>query len=228
MDLFRRAFEGGGATPEALAQLVALHERVQRRSAELEFSRALNEFQTTCPPIPKSSTRTNTTSGGAEVKTKYADFEQIVETVRPHLNRLGLSFSFDGEPGAAAGHWTCICTLRHRNGHSIQSRFTLPTESKSPLMTAQDRVGGADTYGKRRCLISVLGLSLTDPGDAASDPTLLSEEQRSDLLALHQEVGGDLKRFLAIYGIERLEDMPARNYKGAIVTLEAKRKRGGQ
>ena len=45
MDLFRRAFEGGGATPEALAQLVDLKERVDRRNAELEFARALARFQ---------------------------------------------------------------------------------------------------------------------------------------------------------------------------------------
>ena len=223
MDLFRRAFEAGGATPEALAQLVALKEQIERRNAELEFARAMVEFQTSCPPIPKTSIRKAVTNAGVEVATRYADFEQIVETVRPHLHRLGLSFTFDGRMDGQM--WTTICTLRHRNGHSVPSTFTLPTESRSPLMTAQDKVAGANTYAKRQCLISVLGLSLTDPDTEGDGGEPITEEQAANFKALLEEVKADREKVLVWLRAVRVEDLSPRAYAAGIKWLEEKRKK---
>lgn len=222
MDLFRRAFEAGGATPEALAQLVALREQIERRNAELEFASAMVEFQTTCPPIPKTSSAEIATASGGRFGYKFADFEQIIETVRPHLQRLGLSVTFDSSSDGKM--LTCTAILRHVNGHSIQSSFTLPTDTRS-AMSAQQAVGAALTFAKRQCLVSVLGLSLTDPdaeGGAGLEP--ISDGQCADLGALLEEVKADRPRFLKHFGIASLSGLRQNRYAEAARMLEAKRK----
>lgn len=222
--LFRLAFEKGGATPEALGQLIALRSQMRREAAELSFFRAMAEFQKRCAPVPRTSKAEIITKSGGKFGYLFADFEQIMEVVRPPANELGLSFTFSSKTDGK--NLTCILTARHEHGHSVElSSFTLPTDTAS-AMSAQQAVGAALTFAKRQCITAGLGLSLTDPDpDNQGDPSTITDEQRSSLLALHQEVGGDLRKFLAIYGVERLEDMPARNYKGAVATLEGRRKR---
>jgi hypothetical protein len=223
-DLFRLAFEKGGATPEALAQLVALKERIDRRNAELEFAQAMVAFQQTCPAIPRTSTAKIATRSGVGYEYKFADFEQIVETVRPHLQRHGLSFTFDSKTDGKM--LTCTATLRHINGHSVDSSFTLPTETAS-AMSAQQAVGAALTFAKRQCIVSVLGLSLTDPSpDGDRDLSTLSDEQAATIKSMLDEVPAYRAKFLTWQGVEKVEDIPARRYNAAVAALNAKRRAG--
>lgn len=222
--MMEKAMDKGPDGVAMLERLAELHDKMQRRNAELEFASALVEFQNACPPIPRSSTAEIVTKSGGKFGYKFADFEQIVETVRPHLHRQHFSFTFDSKTDGKT--LTCTCTLRHVNGHSVSAGFTLPTDTAS-AMSAQQAVGAALTFAKRQCLVSVLGLSLTDPDpDQQGDPTTITPEQVASLKSLLEEVKGDPRKFAAIYGVERLEDMPARNYRGAVATLEAKRKAG--
>lgn len=220
-DLFRLAFEKGGATPEALAQLVALKERIDRRNAELEFAQAMVAFQETCPPIERTSTAKIATRSGAGYEYKFADFEQIVETVRPHLQRHGLSFTFDSTTDGKM--LTCTCVLRHVNGHSIPSSFTLPTDTAS-AMSAQQAVGAALTFAKRQCIVSVLGLSLTDPDpDGGAGTTPITDEQAADITALMEEVKADRPRFLKHFGVASVADLRQSQHREAVTMLQRKR-----
>lgn len=222
MALFARAFEAGGATPEALAQLVALREQIQRRNAELEFSQAMVALQASCPAIPRTSVAEIATRAGGKFSYKFADFEQIVETVRPHMQRLGLSFTFDSTTDGKM--LTCIATLRHVNGHSVESRFTLPTDTAS-AMSSQQAVGAALTFAKRQCLVSVLGLSLTDPDpEGGAGAETITEEQAASLEALLSEVKADRPRFLAHFCVKALAEMRQNQYGEAVRMLERKRK----
>lgn len=210
---------------EALGQLVELQERVSRRRAELEFSSALAEFQRTCPPVKRSSTASIATKGGGSFKYTYADLEEIIETVRPHLASQRMSFSFDS--GMDGKVLTCTCTLRHANGHAVTSRFTLTTESTS-AMSEQQKVGAALTFAKRQALISVLGLALTEVDPEAEReramPTI-SDEQEATLDALIAETGADRTKLLAYFQLDRLSEMKAGSYAEALRILE--RRRGG-
>ena len=224
MALFATALEKGTAGTEALAQLVELHDRVQRRRAELEFAANLVEFQSECPAVERTSTAKIATKSGAGFEYKFADFAEIVSTVRPFLARHGLSFTFDSKTDNRA--LTCVCTLRHANGHSVSSSFTLPTESAS-AMSEQQKIGAALTFAKRQSLVAVLGLSLTDPdpeGASSRDMTPISDDQAATLSALVEEVGADMGRFLRFLGVDSLGDLPASRYSSAVAGLENKRK----
>jgi ERF superfamily protein len=220
--LFALVIEKAPDKAEALERLVALYDQQQRRNAELEFAKALAAFQDTCPPIPRTSTAKIATRTGAGFEYRYADFEQIIETIRPHLRENGLSFTFDSKVDGAM--LVCTGVLRHVNGHSIASSFTLPTASQS-AMSEQQKVGAALTFAKRQVLASLLGLALTDPDpDHETDKTPISNEQLANLNALIGEVKADVARFLAYLRVDNLAALPASRYGEAIAALEAKRK----
>jgi hypothetical protein len=231
-ELFQMALAKGEAGVNALEKLVDLQDKIQRRNAEQEFHRALAEFQESCPAVQKSSTAKITTNGGGGYSFTYADLEEIISTVRPHLSSRGFSFTFDStvEPSKML---TCTCTLHHAHGHSMESRFTLPTDSKSGA-SDQQKIGGALTYAKRQCLISVLGLALTDPEQAGGQSprpeaiALVTDEQRASLLALMDETKVSTKVFCDRYKIESVAKLPATQFAGAVAALEKRRNGGGK
>jgi hypothetical protein len=222
MALFQQALSQGESGAAALEKLVDLQERMHRRRAELEFSVALAEFQRVCPTVSKSSTAKIAAKSGSSYSFTYADLEEIVSTVRPHLATCGFSFSFDSKTDGKL--LTCTCTLRHANGHREASSFTLPTENSSGA-SEQQKVGGALTYAKRQCLISVLGLAMSDPEDKpAAKPSTVTAEQAATLSALMDEVGVTPAAFCNRFGIMEAAELPAARYAEAVTALERRRK----
>lgn len=224
MALFQQAIAAGNIGVEALGKLVDLHERVQRRRAELEFAGALAEFQGSCRPVPRSSRAEIVTKSGAKFGYAYADLEQIMETTRPELSRLGFSVTFDSSTDGAM--LSCTASLRHRNGHAVTSTFQLPTASAS-AMSDQQKVGAALTFAKRQCIVAVLGLSLTDPDpEGEVDPTTIGREQQQTIASLMAETGANVEKFNAHFGITALSELRTTQYDEAVRMLERKRKGG--
>lgn len=223
LDLISKVVLSGNVPVETVERLVGLHERMQEREAALEFARALAKFQDECPAIPRSSKAKIATKSGSGYEFSYADFEQIIETTRPALRENGFSLTFDARMNGAL--MEVGTTLRHVNGHSVQSWFPLPVTSSSG-MSDQQRHGAALTYGKRQGIISVLGLSLTDPDpENEGDPTKIDEEQTATIRALLDEVGGDTRRFFKWAGVTDIADIRAAQYDSVIAMLERKRSR---
>ena len=221
--LFEKALERGEGGVDALAKLVDLYDRVRKQNAELAFSTAFAEFQMNCPAIERTSQANIKTGAGTDFSYTYADLEEIIETVRPHLSAHGLSFSFDSNTDKDS--LTCFCTLRHSEGHSIRAQFSLPTASSSPSMSEQQKVAGAMTLAKRQVLISVLGLSLTDPDpDAKVDPTPIGADQIANIEALMDETKSSRTLFCAHFNIGRVLDLRTADYGKAVTLLEKKRK----
>lgn len=224
--LFRQAIDKGADAAAAMETLYKLYAAERDHSSRLAFSRALTQFQSSCPPVPRTSKADILTKSGTKFSYAYADFEQIVETITPHLRDNGLSFSFDS--ACEADRLTCICTLRHVEGHCEQTAFSLPTASLS-AMSLQQQVGAALTFAKRQSLVAILGLALTDPDpDAASDPTVLNQEQVADLSSLISEVNANMAKFLAYAGVSRLEEIRQADLNRLVIALRQRgRQQGG-
>lgn len=83
----------------------------------------------------------------------------------------------------------------------------------------------------QRCLVKAialhgLGLYIYAGEDLPEgvEPTTITEEEQTHLQSLIDEVGGDLARFLNYFRIEKLADLPVREYDRAILALEKKRR----
>lgn len=211
---------------EALEKLVALHERISERDAAREFAAAMAAFQAECPPIKHSRTADITTNAGASFKYTYAELDEIARVVNPILAKHGLSYSWDSK--VEKDVLDCVCTVRHINGHSVSSKFSLPIENKS-AMSPQQKVGAALTFAQRRSLSAVLGLTTTDTDTDArdADTTRLGEDAATEIDDMITEYGVDRAKLLKYLGAARVADIRAADYekaKKAIRTNAAKRK----
>jgi hypothetical protein len=192
--LFQQALDKGAEGAGAMDTLYKLYAAEREHGARIAFAHALAAFQSRCPAVPRTSTAKIVTAGGGGFEYRYADFEQIAETIGPHLRANGLSYAFDSTTDGA--NLSCKIRLTHIDGHTETSSFTLPTATKS-AMSAQQGVGAALTFAKRQCLIAVLGLALSDPDpDSEQDKTPITDAEAADLEAMAQEVGADRVKFL--------------------------------
>lgn len=221
--LFEKAINSPGGA-DALAKLQEIYFKSQDRNASLEFAQALAKFQDECPPVPRTTLVSFASSGGKAVKYKSADFEQIIETTRPHLRANGFSISFDTD--VASGMVTATCTLRHVNGHSITAKATIPSASSNPGMSEQQKVGSANTFAKRTALTSVLGLSLTDPEEEGGDPTTINAKQVEVIRNLLKETGTEIAAFMNWATGDpqgKVEDIRLTRYDWAVNELKRKK-----
>ena len=230
-DLMHYALERG-ADVGALEKLVDLHERVTKREAALEFARAMAAFQAACPPIKKDSTAKIATRGGGSYSYTYAELDSIAGTVNPILRDNGLSYTWNSSVDEKGLMLTCDCIVRHINGHSETSRFTLPIANDS-AMSAQQKVAAALTFAKRQSLTAALGLVTTDEDtDAVTrevDTTPITDEQLTTLEELIDDAEIDGPRFLKFLGVTKLAELPrARFVEAKNAIAEKKRRKEGK
>jgi len=226
--LIALALEKDGAV-EVIERLVELRNREAERAAARAFHEAFAEFKRRCPRIPRL--KRGTGFANVETGTKeyvwYADLETIQPIVDPILFEVGLSYSWSSE--ATERLVTTHCTLRHVDGHSVTSSMALPV-SGPPKSSVTQASSGTRSFGKRVTLSDVLGISTMDDPDGRDEnggggADVIDEGQLANLQALYDEVQGNLdgKKFLEYYGIEKLADMPVKQYANAIRALERKR-----
>lgn len=89
----------------------------------------------------------------------YASFDNIVSSIAPHLEEVGLGYihTFEGQD--------IVCTLFNGQGEVITSKLTLPQESMKGMNLNQS-MGASITYARRYTLTAILGLVADDDTDS--------------------------------------------------------------
>lgn len=220
------------ASIETIEKLVALKERLEDREAGKAFTRAMAAFQSDCPMIQKKTTAKITTQGGGSYSYTYAELDEIVATIAPFIEKHGFSYTWDTRI-EASGMLTCTIRIRHIDGHSETSSFTLPTDTKS-AMSSQQKMAAAGTFAKRQTLIAGFGLTTTeeDTDGAESrklDPKPITEDQivvLEDLIAARsvgktpEKAASFRERFLAHMDVDAIGKIPAVAYERAVAALQ--------
>lgn len=121
-----------------------------------EIGKALSLFQNSCPTIEK-----NTKGYGY----KYADLAIIIETIKPHLHKAGLSYSQQPfTKGDEVGVNTLI--IHGASGQVLKSTLTASmSANKMKQMTNVQGMGSIITYLRRYSLSSLLGIVTDDDID---------------------------------------------------------------
>ena len=217
LTLIERIIDGGGSLDiDIVERLVALQERQEERAAERAMIEALSAFQAECPLIPR---------GGLADTGKYeytfAEYDDIVRTIRPHLVAHGLSFTHDSA-FVDGGQIEVTCTLRHVAGATRKSTFRGPADTSGGKNSIQ-AIGSGRSYGKRYTLTDVLGLATEDDTDGVVDE-LITEAQAADLSAMLDECKpGTAPKILRWVGVNRVEEIPVRWYKDVVTMIEKAR-----
>ena len=216
-----------GVDVAVLERLVALQERVTDRDAQLQLNQALAAFQADCPPIYKGRTANIVSkTKGTKFSYRYAPLDDIVRHIRPHLERHGLSYTWDSSVSDKLMH--CKAIVRHVAGASLSASFSCPSDG-SERMSAAQSAGAALTYARRQALVQALGLTTADEDtDGGAEPESVepvSEFQLREVQELYDSVKlkVDFPKFLAFFEIEKMADLPAARFVEAKAMLERKR-----
>jgi len=197
-----------------LEKLMDLQERYEANQARRAFAAAMSEFQAHCPTILKSRKAD---------RYSYAPLDEILRTIRPHLDSAGLSVVFNTK--TEGGEITAFCTVQHRDGHSVISQFSAPVD---PAMKVNDtqKAGSANSYAKRYALCNALNLvgSEFDDDGFSAGVVLITDKQRIWLDENIEAYGIKVPQFCKVLNVPDLDSIPANKWGIVENAIEAKRK----
>lgn len=116
------------------------------------LAKALVTFHGGIESIPKDS-------NNPFFKSKYASLDTIIETIRPHLTKAGLTFA---QFPIGSNALTSII-IDSESGEWIRATYSMQPSKNDP-----QGVGSAITYMRRYALGAMLGLTTTVDDDANS------------------------------------------------------------
>ena len=219
MALLQRAVESG-ADLDRLEKLMALQERWEASEARKAFVEALSAFKADPPTVFKTR-KANFAGGGASYE--YATLADCVAAIVPALSRHGLSHRWATEQ--ADQRVSVTCALTHVMGHGETVTLTAGADD-SGRKNAIQQIGSTITYLQRYTLLAITGLAAEGQDDdgVGADFTVISDDQKQELIALMQEVQADPDRFLKFLGIDYIDRLPARRFDEAKKALAKKRR----
>ncbi|MBP7662304.1 MAG: ERF family protein [Shewanella sp.] len=202
---------------DVLKQMMDLQERVLDRNAKQDYMASFAEMQPKLPAIEKKGTAHNS---------KYAKYEDIIDSVRPILGNHGFGFSHKVNQTDAKIEVTC--TLTHKSGYSESTQFVAPADTGGSKNAVQ-AVGSTIAYGKRYTLLALLGIATKDEDDDGDTANPITIQQALEIDNLIDETGVNKANFLLTYfGIEGDEsdvhDIQSRDYERAVNLLKLKKK----
>lgn len=226
---------------ERIERVVAMIDGREMQQAKRSFSSAMALAQEEMRSIATDCINPQT-------RTRYASLGAVDRAIRPIYSKHGLFPSFNTGPSEQGPEWVkVLCEVAHRDGYSREYSIDMPADGKgargNDVMTKTHATGSAVTYGRRYLLMMIFNLSVEDDdGNAASKKTNgngngnghLSDEQIDGLRSAIVDAGADIGRFCKMYGIQRVEDLPARKLSEAMTKLakfkkqEQEKQAGGQ
>jgi hypothetical protein len=158
-------------------------------------------------------------------KSKYADLGSVIEAVKPHFAKHGLSYvQFPVTGESSVGVTT---RLMHSSGEWLEQEYFIPLGK----MDAQ-AAGSAITYARRYALQSIAGIpSEDDDGNAAaqaapqsspSQAKTITKTQAKVISDLIQKTESDLQKFCDTFKCESVPELAANKFDVAKEILDKK------
>lgn len=150
--MFERLAKDPAVDVEKLERLIAMQERILAHNARAEFEAAFAEMQGELPVI----TEQGEIEVNGHVRSRYARYEDIIEVVRPILQRHGFALRHQNKT-LENGQLRIIGVLSHRAGHSEQDEFDCPPDASGQKNNIQ-AMGSTRSYGQRYTTIALLNI----------------------------------------------------------------------
>lgn len=210
LQVIQRAAADPQCDLEKMERLMAMHERMQAKSAQTEFNASLASMQCDIPSIAER--------GAGHGKITYATLEDINDVLKPIMQRYGFAISFKVEHSQGGISVTGI--LMHRAGHREETTMLLPSDT-SGSKNAVQAVASSVSYGKRYVMCAMLNISTRgedDDGYAAAPVVSITEQQVKSIRALLAKCKPETKQgFTGMYG--EAEDIVRSDYDKALAQL---------
>lgn len=195
-----------GASLEMVEKLMALQERWEANQARKAFDEAIAAAKAEIKPVVRNATGHNSK--------RYADFAAIASAIDPVISRHGLSYRFRTNQ---TDKIAVTCILSHKAGHYEETTLCGPADSsgnKNPIQS----IGSTLTYLQRYSLVQALGLAASndDDGKSAATGESITEDQADQIIEALETHSKDRAKFLKWAKVERVQDIPAANFKACI------------
>jgi len=154
--MFERLAKDPSVDVEKLQRLIDMQKDILRHNAESAFNVAFSKMQAEIPTIVERA-RTD--------KTSYAPLEDIIQPIRPILQRHGFSLSFKTE-WPEKGTVKVVGILTHDHGHSRTSEFVALADA-SGSKNAIQAFGSSVSYGRRYTTRDLLCIVTREEDDDA-------------------------------------------------------------
>lgn len=223
MDLLQKAMDTG-ADLDKLEKLMDMQERWETGQARKAFVSALNAFKADPPELLKNKTIEH----NGKLISKYAGLDQVSRVIGEALTAHGLSHRWDTEQNENGIAVTCILT--HEQGHSEKTTLRAGADTSGSKNTIQ-AIGSTVTYLQRYTLLAATGMSvgdMDDDGGKGGMGEVIDETQKDILLKMIRETGVDTKKFLAFFGVESVDQIPARQFDAAKGMLNSKKAKAAE
>jgi len=222
LHMIERAARDPAVDINKLQQLMEMRERIEARTSEADFDRALTEAQA-------GMGRVRTDSNNPQTKSRYASYGALDAAMRPVYTSNGFALSFNTE-NPASEVVRVICRVSHQRGHSRTYQIDMPADGKGAkggdVMTKTHATGSAVSYGMRYLLKMIFNIAVSDKdddGNSAGSGDKISQDQATELIALCDEVGADKRAFCEYFGIEGIPMLAAKDFNRAKSALNKKR-----
>jgi len=219
ISLIHRAASDPNVDISKMERLFDMHEKMESRRAIAAYNEAMAKAQAEMPAIVRNKENKQTQS-------RYADMWAIADEALPviHSHGFGLSFS-EAIPKKEGAYIGIACTATHSGGHSKDYHFDVPIDDRGLKGTVNKTVthayGSTMTYGRRYATCGVFNISVKDGDTDGNTPQdTITEDQASNLLRLLEDDTQDMPGFCAAYRIDKIGDLPSREYDGALKRIE--------
>lgn len=224
LNIIARAAADPATDVVKLQALLDLQRQVMADQAKVEFTRALHLAQGEIPAIEKDGIIKLVNKDGIDKGSiPFVTYEQMSRFLKPIMDRHGLTIDFDMTAKEGGGA-IISATLTHIAGHSKTISIPLALDS-GPGRNNLQAMGSTLSYGRRYCcemMFNIVRKGVDDDGVLGGSNTLMPEEIAA-IERLIKEVGADRGKFMTFMKVDRLEDIPHKQYVTAINALEVKR-----
>ncbi len=223
ISLIHRAASDPNVDISKMERLFDMHEKMETRRAISAYNEAMAKAQAKMPAIVRNKENKQTNS-------KYADLWAIADEALPVIHEHGFGLSFAEAPPKKEGNYIGIsCTATHAGGHEKEYHFDVPVDDAGLKGTKNKTVthayGSTMTYGRRYATCGVFNIIVKDADTDGNTPQgTITEEQASCLLELLSGENQDMPGFCAAYRIDKIGDLPANQYDGALKRIENRNK----
>lgn len=200
--------------------LLDMQFKLQARDAEIAFKEALARLLPKMPRIQKNGIILQ--KDKVTVRSRFAKYEDIMDVITPLMAEEGFSIQFNTDC-PKPGYLNVTGTLSHRQGHSKDYSFMVPTDN--PVIPGQQGVGAADSLCKRYIIVNIFNLvtvGADTDGEQPGEPKKITADQVLTIETLLADSGMNRVGFLNFFEVAKVEDILDRDFKKAITMLQAK------
>lgn len=196
-----------------LETLLKMKREVEADEAKREFIAAFGRLSAVLPRIKKDGS----IDLGKGKPIPFARWEDIDEIIRPLMAAEGFTLSFNSTPRAETGGGLVVeATLMHRDGHTRTASMALPLDT-GPGRNNLQAVGSTLSYGKRYTAEMVLNIVRqgADDDGKRGGMKFITKDQATEIDGLLTKTNSDRLRFLQLFEIAEIENLPLDSFPAA-------------